>query len=435
MSVCPSKFDWFCYVCGKHTIKTGKMQISEVCAQRYEQYFNMPIFRDVPWAPTIICRTCDKELREWATGKRISLSFGIPMIWSDPGVHTPENCYACANNMSGFTKSLRTRVVYKQVAAAQTPLPHSEFVPVPKRPSPSAETAVTLGPSIADESTLDPTFEPPVELMRCDHIDISQLRLNTMIRQLKLSKRRSVILAGHLRAVNILASDVKISSFRNRQAIFAQYYTANQENTFAYCHDIGALMISMNIEYAAEDWRLFIDGSKTSLKAVLLFYNNSINPVPLAFSKVTKETYESLKQILEMIKWNEHQWRISADLKVIALLSGLQTGYTKHMCYLCLWDTRYRYNQYEKRNWETRQEFLLNVANVVHVPLVPKEKILLPPLHIKLGIVKNFLKTLDHQKPAFKWYRKCFPGLSSDKLNEGKQIHRSLLWVTADSVF
>lgn len=132
-----------------------------------------------------------------------------------------------------------------------------------------------------------------------------------------------------------------------------------------------------------------------------------------------KETYDIMKIILDAVGYTNHNWRISCDLKVIALLCGLQTGYTKHMCFICLWDTRYKGNQYQKRDWPRRKNFIVRHANVVHSPLVPTENIMLPPLHIKLGIVKNFIKQLNREGPACQYLRQIFPNLSEAKIKEG----------------
>ncbi|GBM43420.1 hypothetical protein AVEN_18594-1 [Araneus ventricosus] len=55
-----------------------------------------------------------------------------------------------------------------------------------------------------------------------------------------------------------------------------------------------------------------------------------------------KETYETLKHMLSSIEYSKHSWHICANLKVIAVLVGLQAGYTKFFCFLCQWDRRNR---------------------------------------------------------------------------------------------
>ena len=56
--------------------------------------------------------------------------------------------------------------------------------------------------------------------------------------------------------------------FRNRQEEFQDLYS--EENDLVYCNNICALMDVLDHEHKTTEWRLFIDSSKTSLKAALL---------------------------------------------------------------------------------------------------------------------------------------------------------------------
>lgn len=56
---------------------------------------------------------------------------------------------------------------------------------------------------------------------------------------------------------------------------------------------------------------------------------------------------------------------------------------------------------------------------VINNPLVDRIKITLPPLHIKLDLIKNFLKAMDKDGEGFKYLRGKFPQLSDAKVKEG----------------
>lgn len=202
----------------------------------------------------------------------------------------------------------------------------------------------------------------------------------------------------------------------------------NDDKSLAYCSNVDVLMLAMEIQYKAEDWRLFIDSSKESLKAVLLHKTNSKPSIPIAYSTETKETYEVLANILDLVNYNDHQWKICCDLKVVGMLCGLQSGYVKHMCFMCDWDSRDKGNQYEIYRWKRREESSRGDANMIRDPLVPKEKILLPPLHVKLGIVKNFLKQVAKRIEVLAILRLIFPGLSPLRLTNGIKHFVSLLF-------
>ncbi|GBM07588.1 hypothetical protein AVEN_230025-1 [Araneus ventricosus] len=79
---------------------------------------------------------------------------------------------------------------------------------------------------------------------------------------------------------------------------------------------------------------------KTDLKAVLLKIGNDLLSTPVAHAVYLMQTYHNVKQHLEMINYSKYGWKICADLKVVSLLMGLQLGYTKYCCFLCLWDSR-----------------------------------------------------------------------------------------------
>ena len=57
--------------------------------------------------------------------------------------------------------------------------------------------------------------------------------------------------------------------------------------------------------------------------------------------------------------------------------------------------------------------------NVINPPLVLLEKIFLPPLHIKLGLMKNFVKSMDKTSRGFEYLRNKFPNVSDAKIKEG----------------
>ena len=88
-----------------------------------------------------------------------------------------------------------------------------------------------------------------------------------------------------------------------------------------------------------QEWRLFIDSSHRSLKAVLLHKGNKYPSIPVAHSVTMIENYENIKNLLNKLKYANYEWDICADFKMISFLMGLQGGYTKHSCFLCLWDS------------------------------------------------------------------------------------------------
>jgi len=89
---------------------------------------------------------------------------------------------------------------------------------------------------------------------------------------------------------------------------------------------------------------LFIDSSTRSLKVVLLHNTNKYAPIPIAHSVTLKEDYRNIEIVLDKIKYVEHKWQVCGNLKILTMILGQQSGFTKFPCFLCLWDSRDREN-------------------------------------------------------------------------------------------
>ena len=63
---------------------------------------------------------------------------------------------------------------------------------------------------------------------------------------------------------------------------------------------------------------------------VLLHNGNKFPSVPLAHAANMTESYEIMKLRLGKFKYDEFKWKLYGDLKVVALLLGMQLGYTKY---------------------------------------------------------------------------------------------------------
>ena len=70
--------------------------------------------------------------------------------------------------------------------------------------------------------------------------------------------------------------------------------------------------------------------------------------------QLIKEEYGHIKLVLDLLKYNEHNWVICVDLKMVNFLIGQQGGYTKYPCFLCLWDCRVRDKLWTEKIWLVR---------------------------------------------------------------------------------
>jgi hypothetical protein len=155
-----------------------------------------------------------------------------------------------------------------------------------------------------------------------------------------------------------------------------------------------------------------------SLNVFLLHNGNRYPFVPSAHTAKMKESYESMKVLLVKIKCNDFNWKFCGDLKVVTLLLGMQLGCRKYCCFRCEWDSWDKKNDYVNKLWSKRSSLTPGKKNVVNPPLVLLEKIYLTTLYIKLGLMKNFVKSTNKTDRGFEYVRSMFPKVSDAKFKE-----------------
>ncbi|UYV84365.1 hypothetical protein LAZ67_X001944 [Cordylochernes scorpioides] len=285
--------------------------------------------------------------------KCYQLYFGCKVGEQDKTWAPHHCCEICARRLTGWIKGER----------------HMPFaVPMiwrePKDHSSDCYFCLTKTTDRREQQSDDTNFEAGASSE--PHL-LTQGDLNDLVRDLDLSKKQSELLGSRLKGWNLLHKGTK-------------------SNGSAWsCHD-------------TEEWRLFVDSSKISLKGVLLHNGNKFPSVPVAHASNMKETYENMKLLLKKIEYERYGWKICSDLKVIALLPGLHLGYTKFCCFLF---------------------FTQGHKNIVNPPLIDSENIYLPPLHIKLGLMKNFVKAMDRNASGFAYLKQKCSSISDAKMKEG----------------
>ena len=152
-------------------------------------------------------------------------------------------------------------------------------------------------------------------------------------------------------------------SFRDCQKDLVQFFL--MEGDLVCCNDIDGLMSAYGITHDPDEWGLFTDLSKTSLKTVLLHNGNVLLSIPVGHAVHMKETYDNMIQLLRRIKYEQHQWQRIP------------------LCHESL---------------ATTKVIGARKKNVQHSPLADSQKVLLPPLHINLGLMKNFVKVQNKSR-------------------------------------
>lgn len=282
-----------------------------------------------------------------------------------------------------------------------------------------------------------------------------QATLNDYCRELHLTKDSFEFLGSGLKNSNFLKPNVRTTVMRDINVlwgskfsytkivlvykqvrpdtdpdIISEEYDEDYENRdeitkeydLAHINDLEGLFDLFKVEHKSEDWRLFLDGSSSSLKAVLLHNDNTLPSVPLAYCRKLPEKYESIEKILELINYNRYKWEVIVDFKLINIISGLMGAASKYPCVHCLWDAKYKGpDKYTKTDWPKRHRNINERNNnAIRQPLVDSSKILMPPLHIKIGLVTQlFKKIYANNKRAREVLKRIFPQLTEAKMKAG----------------
>ncbi|UYV80765.1 hypothetical protein LAZ67_19001665 [Cordylochernes scorpioides] len=174
---------------------------------------------------------------------------------------------------TGITSKSRHTVEYPDLPSAMRPVLHSDILPVP---------------------------QPPENvLFSDDDSDRREQQSDDTNSEAGASSEPHLLTQGDLNDL--------------RQDEFQDFFS--QENDLVCCNDVISLMKALGHDYDTEEWHLFIDSSKISLKAVLLHNGNKFPSVPIAHASNMKETYESMKLLLKKIEYERYGWKIFSDLK------------------------------------------------------------------------------------------------------------------------
>ncbi|GFX69788.1 retrovirus-related Pol polyprotein from transposon gypsy [Trichonephila clavipes] len=108
---------------------------------------------------------------------------------------------------------------------------------------------------------------------------------------------------SRLKGRHLINSGVSFSWYRFREKEFVPFL---RKKGLVFCNNVPAILEMFKIMYELEEWRLFIDSSKRSLKAVL-HNGNRYASVPVGHSVHLKECYENLEFILNKLSYSDHK--------------------------------------------------------------------------------------------------------------------------------
>lgn len=329
----------------------------------YEACFSMNVSdQNETWVPHIIFDACRTMLNRWQNDKQKEtvLKFTKPIIWRKPLCR--EDCYICTTKLAGMNTKNKNQMqmqmhqMYADVPTITIPIESnvaeirnknggSSSMTVAANTVASNKTSKRALTSIHDslddeddnddddddyddghnENETDETYVPSGEKSRAPRL-ISQAESNNLVRKLCNNKD-----------FRKYFDQVKVTNAEDQ----------TEESKLVYCKDINGLMEELKPgKYRDNEWRLFIDSSTRSPKAVLLHNTNTLAPVSVTHSTTLKEEYNTLGFVLEKLNYSTHKRDLCGDSKILGMALRQQSGFTKKPCHLCLWDSRERDKYY-----------------------------------------------------------------------------------------
>lgn len=446
---CTNNPNDFCYLCAKYIKKSKKKtkraypvdnnSTKKVILNCFPNF----VFNGInsEWAPESCCQKCISALR------RAAPPYSWPAVWTRPN-ETHSNCFFCLTEIHQFNRVQSSSFQYPVRSCVDLPVPRL----VSNEPNPLDQPDEQPANQEVDQPDFDASFRSndsrpipnnfdqsfhtgmfqvrkKVKISECmlhlgsptigrtpkkskrKIVRLNQKQLNDLIRILMLTKLLAELLASFLAQHGLLEEGVKVTYFRDRDKEI--HHLFGQNTLGAFMKDVKGFFSYVNLSIGEHigQWRIFIDSSMSSLKAVLL-HNGSVYPeIPIFFSKSLAEGYDTMKYLLETINYKQlgdkYKFKICADFKVINILRGLQPGNISYPCIYCLWNSRKKDHQYggvqqsretDQRATRSKQRASTETFNVIHEPLVDLSNILLPPLHIGLGLFSQLIKSVFRRR-------------------------------------
>ena len=107
----------------------------------------------------------------------------------------------------------------------------------------------------------------------------------------------------------------------------------------------------------------------------------------------------------------------------------------KYPCFLCMWDRHADSQNYIWNEWPERTELVPGAHSIKQTLLADHKKVLLPPLHIKLGLMRSSVRALDTNGEAFKYLADKFPQIRDAKKEAGIFIGPQITELIKDREF
>lgn len=280
------KVDSFCYICALYTAKSHAIQISSSDKVKFRECFGRTMVLS-EFVPKVICSSCQRNLYR----EKFSFSFKNPATWKHEQ-HIDTDCYFCSTNIARKRHSDRFSLNYPTTSLSLVSPNDEEMEAVEdmdedlvvhegdenmdcddmeKEQDTETDTETD---SDYEEDTDDSDYEPEMqdtEEEETSEPKLSDKQLRDMTKMLALSKEKDEMMVAFLKKAGVCEKEVKSYKARKRSHEYRQYFTTEED--FTYCKDIETMFeTQFKMRHKPEEWRLFIDGSVTSLKVRTPFF-------------------------------------------------------------------------------------------------------------------------------------------------------------------
>lgn len=157
--------------------------------------------------------------------------------------------------------------------------------------------------------------------------------------------------------------------------------------------------------------------------------------IPITHSVHLHKSYENKNLLLHVIYYETYSSKTCGDLKLIEMLIGMQPGFKEQYCFLRRCDSWATDENYIKSSWPPRALYQLGLCSI-NTPLVDSRNVLLPPLHILLGLMKHFIETFGRRNSrGVQYIKEKFPKITYAKLKESIFVRPQIREVLKDVNF
>ena len=138
---------------------------------------------------------------------------------------------------------------------------------------------------------------------------LDQSELNDLVCDVVKLKELVKLVASRPSEKHIPKPGTKFSFYRHRDKEIRRYF--QEDGVFFTCRDIRWP------SYDPDEWSLFFDTSKRSLKCIFLHNVNLYGSIPIGHSVTATENFEATKELLELTRYDDLRWIVCVKVATL----------------------------------------------------------------------------------------------------------------------